>query len=86
MANRPVPRQPLARLPWIGGRRPEWHQRNRVTGSIAAADVSRRHLDCGKNGPPDVGGYTLSANRARNEIISILENGGRRKPNVYLKI
>jgi hypothetical protein len=29
-----------------------------------AADVSRRHLGCGKSAPTDVSGYALSVNRA----------------------
>ena len=34
-----------------------------------AADVSRRHLRCGKNAPTDVGGYNLSANLA-GQVVS----------------
>ena len=36
-----------------------------------AADVSRRHLVGEQNAPTDVGGYTLSANRAEGEISGL---------------
>ena len=36
-----------------------------------AADVSRRHLVGEQNAPTDVGGYTLSANRAECEISGL---------------
>ena len=35
--------------------------------TCVAADVSRRHFGFEKNAPTDVGGYTLSANRAECE-------------------
>ena len=39
--------------------------------SNAAANVSRRHLGCRENAPADVGGYTLSAKRARGETSGL---------------
>ena len=40
-----------------------------------AADVSRRHLVGEQNAPTDVGGYTLSANRAECEISGLAPMG-----------
>ena len=45
--------------------------------TCVAADVSRRHLRCEKNAPTDVGGYTLSVNRAECEISRLSGPGNK---------
>jgi hypothetical protein len=43
----------------------------RIFHTRVAADVSRRHLGCGKDAPTDVGGYTLLASRAECEMSGL---------------
>jgi hypothetical protein len=43
----------------------------RTSHAQVVADVSRHHSGCDMNAPTDVGGYTLSANRARHKIFGL---------------
>src|ERR1035437_1938755 len=43
-------------------------QRMRTVHHRVAADVSRRHIRCGKNAPTDVGSYQLLVNRVWDAI------------------